>query len=144
MAKVKKAEIKPKEKAKAKPGVKVEKAKPVEKKTTSAVKGAAKAKVAEVKPVKTSTAKTEKKPSIKVPSKGNTVKKAVGVGSGNSKIPCPKDVKEINKKLEVAMKPVVVNPKSKFGTAKTAYSPDQEVVTNTNRSSPSLTTARRK
>jgi hypothetical protein len=63
--------------------------------------------------------------------------------AGNYKIPSPKDVKDINKKLDQTVRPMTkVN--SKYGDAKAAYSPGKEVVTTTHGKNPSLVTPNRR
>jgi hypothetical protein len=121
MAKGKKAQAKPAKPAKPlkaeKPGIKEAKASVKKPEKKSEVK-AGKAK---------SEAKTETA-GIKGATKKSAEKKAAG--SVGVKVPNPKEVRELNQKLKNALKPVPPSG-SRFGTAKTAYSPNKEVVTST-------------
>jgi hypothetical protein len=123
MSKNKKDDMKQKETAKTK-----SKAKPVAKPVV--VKAGKKTEAKAVKAANTTSA-------VKKSSKTGVIQ---GVGA---KIPRPNDVKEINKKLAVAMKPAKSSLR-KFGTAESAYSPDKEVVTSTRRGPVSVKATKKK
>jgi hypothetical protein len=63
--------------------------------------------------------------------------------TGAYKIPAPKEVSIINRKLDASVKPVG-KAASKYGDAKTVYSPEKEVVTTTHGKTPSLVSPTRR
>jgi hypothetical protein len=95
------------------------------------------------KPVKEVAKKnSEKKPEKEVKKASPVKKGATQAAKVQNKLPSPKEIKNANRKLVEATKTPIVqvssNSKNRYGNAKTAYSPDNEVVTTTHRSIPRL------
>jgi hypothetical protein len=115
------------------------------------------AKKAEVKPKKEKVPAgkkkevgTKSKPAVKASEKQVKKTDHQSASSQKIKLPKPKDVKEANKKLYDVIggsKPITSKASltgKKYGSAKTVYSPDKEVVTTTHKENQPLATPKKK